>query len=62
MISLMIAKATDMDVCCELAIFARYVDSDYHEIQEEFLAMVEVVGSKGAEALCAKICNEWGNI
>ena len=50
-------KITDMGDCYKLAIFLRYLDSDCHEIQQEFAGMVEVAGSKGAEALCAKICN-----
>ena len=49
-------ETTDMGHCCEFAIFVRYIDSDHHEIQEEFLGMVENVSSKSAEALCAKIC------
>ena len=40
----------------ELSIFVRYVDSDTHKISEEFLGMVEVIGSKGAEALFNLIC------
>ena len=39
-----------------LLIFARYVDSNKHSITEEFLGLVEIVGSKGAAALCKKIC------
>ena len=51
-------ETMDMGDCCELAIFVRYIDSDHHEMQEEFLGMIEIVGSsKSAEALCAKICN-----
>ena len=50
-------QTMDMDDHCKFPIFVRYVDSDCHEIQEEFLGMVEVVRSKGAEALCSKICN-----
>ena len=55
--TLMADETSDMGDRCELAIFVRYIDSDLHEIKEEFLGMVEVVGSKGAEALCMKICN-----
>ena len=55
--TLMVDETMDMGDRFELAIFVRYIDSDSHEIQEEFLGMVEIVGSKGAEALCAKICN-----
>ena len=35
----------------------RYIDSDCHEVREELLGLVEVVGSKGAEAFCTKIFN-----
>ena len=55
--TLMADETTDMGYHCKLAIFVRYIDSDRHAIKEEFLGMVEIVGSKGAEALCAKICN-----
>ena len=50
-------ETTDMGDRGELPIFVRYIDSDRHEMQEEFLGMVEIVGSKCAEALSAKICN-----
>ena len=45
----MASETMDMGDCCELA--------DRHEMQEEFLGMVKIVGSKSAEALCANICN-----
>ena len=35
----------------------RYIDSDCHEVREELLGLVKVVGSKGAEVLCTKIFN-----
>ena len=35
----------------------RYIDSDCHEVREELLGLVEVVGNKGAQALCTKIFN-----
>ena len=54
--TLMDDVTTDMGDCCELAIFVRYIDSDRHEMQEEFLGMFEIVLSKDAEALCV-ICN-----
>ena len=54
---LMANETTDMGDHCKLAIFARYIDSDLHEMQEEFLGIVEIVGSKHAKALWAKICN-----
>ena len=39
-----------------LSIFIRYVDSDSYTVKKEYLGLVEVVGSKGAEELCKKIC------
>ena len=54
--SLMANETTDMADRAELSIFIRYVDSDSHEVKEEFLGLVEVVGSKGAEALFKLIC------
>ena len=45
-------ETTDIGDHCKLAIFVRYIDSDCHEMQEEFLGVVEIVGSKSAEALC----------
>ena len=49
--SLMTDETTDISDRAELAIFVRYVDSDNHQVTEEFLGLVEVYGSKGAEAL-----------
>ena len=54
--SLMASETTDMADRAELSIFIRYVDSDSNEVKEEFLGLVEVVGSKGAEALFKLIC------
>ena len=54
--SLMADETTDIADQAELAILVCYVDSDKHSITEEFLGLVEIVGSKGAEALCEKIC------
>ena len=54
--SLLADETTDIAGRAELAIFIRYVDSDFHQVKEEFLGLVEVVGSKGAEALCQIIC------
>ena len=54
--SLMADETTDIADRAQLSIFIRYVDSDDHQVKEEFLGLVEVVGSKGAEALCNKIC------
>ena len=55
--TLMADETTNIGDCCKLAIYFKHIDSDPHEIQEEFLGMVEVIGSKGAEALCTRICN-----
>ena len=49
-------ETTDMADRAELSIFIQYVDSDSHEVKEEFLGLVEVVGSKGTEALFKLIC------
>ena len=49
-------ETTDMADRAELSIFIRYVDSDSHEVKEEFLGLVEVVGSKGTETLFKLIC------
>ena len=54
--SLMADETTDMTDRAELSIFIRYVDSDSHEVKEEFLGLVEVVGKKGMEALFKLIC------
>ena len=54
--SLMTDETTDISDRAELSIFVRYVDSDTHKISEEFLGMVEVIGSKRAEALFNLIC------
>ena len=54
--SLLADETTDIADRAELAIFIRYVDSDCHQVKEEFLGVVEVVGSKGAKALCQIIC------
>ena len=54
--SLLADETTDIAGRAELAIFICYVDSDCHQVKEEFLGVVEVVGSKGAKALCQIIC------
>ena len=36
--------------------FYAMFNSDSNCVKEEFLGLVEVVGSKGAEALCRRIC------
>ena len=54
--SLLADETTDMADRAVLSIFIRYVDSDSYTVNEEYLGLVEVVGSKGAEELCKKIC------
>ena len=54
--SLLADETTDITDRGELAIFICYVDSDCYQVKEEFLGVVEVVGSKGAKALCQIIC------
>ena len=54
--SLLADETTDIAGRAKLAIFICYVDSDCHQVKEEFLGVVEVVGSKGAKALCQIIC------
>ena len=54
--SLMADETMHIADWAELAIFVCYVDSDKHSITAKFLGLVETVGSKGAEALCEKIC------
>ena len=44
-------ETTNMDDRCQLVIFVRYTDSEHQEMEQEFLGMVEIVGSKGVEAL-----------
>ena len=56
MFSLIADETTDIAGRAELAIFICYVDSDCHQVKEEFLGVVEIVGSKGAEALHQIIC------
>lgn len=36
--------------------FIRYANSDTQKVNEKYLGLVEIVGSKGAETLCTKIC------
>ena len=40
-------ETTNISDCAELSIFVRYIDSDTHKVNEEFLDMSEVIGSKG---------------
>ena len=39
-----------------MSVFIRYVNSDTHKVKEEYLGLLEIVGSKGVEALRTKIC------
>ena len=55
--SLMTDKTTNISDCAELAIFVRYVNLDSHQVTEEFLGLVDVYGSKGAEPLFNLICD-----
>ena len=55
--SLMADETADISDRAELAIFVRYVNSDSHQVTEEFLDLVEVYGSQGAEALFNLICD-----
>ena len=50
-------ETTEISDHAELAIFVRYVNSDSHQVTEAFPGLVEVNGSKGAEALFNLICN-----
>ena len=40
-------ETTNISDRAELSIFVRYIDSDTHKVNEEFLDMDEVIGSKG---------------
>ena len=42
-------ETTDMADRAELSIFIQYVDSDRQKVNEEFLGLVEVIGTKGAK-------------
>ena len=39
-----------------ISILFRYVNSNTEKLKEEYLDLNEIVGSKGAESLCTKIC------
>ena len=54
--SLMANETIDIADQAELTIFSCYVDSNKYSLTEEFLGFIEIVGSKGAEELCEKIC------
>ena len=45
--SLIMDETTNISDRAELSIFVRYIDSDTHKVNEEFLDMGEVIGSKG---------------
>ena len=53
--SLLCDETTDMADRGDLSIFVRYVDSRSCKVKEEFIALIEITGSKGVEALCNKI-------
>ena len=54
--SLLANETTDMADRAVLSVFLRHLNSDSHLVKEEFLGLVKVVGSKGAEALCRLNC------
>ena len=54
--SLMANETKDIADQAELIIFVCYVDSNKYSLKEEFLGLIEIVGSKGAEELCEKVC------
>ena len=45
--SLIMDETTNISDRAELSIFVPYIDSDTHKVNEEFLGMDEVIGSKG---------------
>ena len=53
--SILCDETTDMADRADLSIFVRYVNPSTKLVTEEFLGLVEIIGSKGAEALCNKI-------
>ena len=53
--TLLTDETTDITDQSKLAIFIRFVHSDSHEVAEEFLGIVQVFCSKGAEVLCQKV-------
>lgn len=55
-IRLMADATTDIADRAQLSMFIHYVDADEHQVKEEFLGLVEVIRSKGAEALFNEIC------
>ena len=57
----MMDETTNISDRAELSIFVQYVDPDTHKINEEFLGMVKVIGSKEAEALFILICEVLAN-
>ena len=50
-------KTTEIADRVVLSIFIRYLNSDTHKVKEEYLGLVEIIGSKGAGTFCQKICD-----
>ena len=55
--SLLEGERTDMADKAVLSIFIRCINSDTHKVKEEYLGLVEIIGSKGAGTFCQKICD-----
>ena len=49
-------KTTDMANRALLSVYIRYLHSFNNQVKEVYLGLVEIQDSKGAEALCQKIC------
>ena len=54
--SLLADESTDMADRAVLSVYIRYVDPVNNQVKEVYLGLVEIQDSKGAEALCQKIC------
>ena len=54
--SLQVDKTTDMADRAVLSVYIHYVDPVNNQFKEVYLGLVEMRHSKGAEALCQKIC------
>ena len=48
-------ETTDISSRDELANFVRYVNSDYNDVKEKFLGLVQIRGNTGASQICEKI-------
>lgn len=48
-------ETTGISDRAELSVFVKYIDSDSHKVCKEFLVLVQIIGSKGAEGLFNKI-------